>query len=511
MNTLTLKSKFNIQIITGIFALLIVMFGVRLMGKMTDFAYYEREHVVALTFIDNELIKERVSTSQLLSYSKTSIQQPINIGFAIFGVEKLLFRLLGQGYLLDLALKDIKELEVVLSFLDGISSEHLTVQQTLKLDDLMAGPRVNSKQFGTGLRSVTSFVKTAVILLVILAVGSLILFIVSMQHSTLPPLQQMVEALNKISTGDLTVSIDNPVGGEIGDMQRSTVEMISGLRRTVGGIDQASHDLTKATSRAAAVTTQTLQGVNTQKSEMEHLVSSINEMGAAINEVASSASNAASSANEGNEAMIRGKGVVSDAVASIDALACEVYSSVEAIHRIESDSNKIGSVVQMIQDITEQTNLLALNAAIEAARAGEHGRGFAVVADEVRTLAHRTQSFTQEIQSMIEELRCGTQAAVSIMVRCSERAQTSVDMANKAGEGIEEVASSVATIMILNEQIASAAEEQRAVTKEINSNTNAINSVTEQTAESVQSSAQSNESLVVLSKQLGGIVGVFKL
>jgi methyl-accepting chemotaxis protein len=511
MNNLTLNSKFKIQIAAGVLALLIVMFGVRLMGKVTDFAYYEREHVVAVTFIDNELEKERVSTSQLVRYSEAAMQQAIAVGNAVFGVEKLLFRLLGQGYLLDIALKDIEEFEAVLGFLEGVKSEQLTAQQALKLDGLMAGPRENSHKFGTGLRSAAAFVKGVVILLVILAIGSLIFLIVSMQRSTLPPLQQMVTILNKISKGDLGVRIDDTVGGEIGEMQHSIIEMIKALRRTVGGIGHAAHELSEAAASASAVTAQTLQGVNVQKSETEHLVSSISEMSAAINEVAHSASNAANVAGESNEAAIKGKGVVAGAVSSIDALASEVDSSVEAIRRIEVDSEKIGSVVQMIQDITEQTNLLALNAAIEAARAGEQGRGFAVVADEVRTLAKRTQSSTQEIQSMIEELRNGTRAAVGLMDRCSERAQASVGMANQAGEGIEEIASSVSTIMLLNEQIASAAEQQGAVTIEINNNTNAIKSVTDQTAESVQSSAESNETLVSLSRQLEGIVGGFEL
>jgi methyl-accepting chemotaxis protein len=511
MNNLTLKSKFKLQITVGLFSLLIVMFGVRLMGKVTDFAYYEREHVVAVTYIDHELLKEKVGKNWILEQAEHAYQQPVNVEEAVFGVEKLLFRLLGQGYLLDLAAKDEQELGELLGFLRTISLPSLTAQEVVKADKLMEGPRINSEQFGTGLRRAAAFVKNVVIFLIILTVGGAIVLLINMMRTTIPPLEQTVSIIDKIAKGDLGVRIDNPAGGEIGQMQRSVIEMIKGLRHTVKGMDQAARELSEAASSAAVITEQTLQGVTEQKAETENLANSIGEMSAAINDVANSASNAAGSANEGNQAAMKGKVVVSEAVASIEELAREVDSSAESMQRIESDSEKIGSVVQMIQGITEQTNLLALNAAIEAARAGEQGRGFAVVADEVRTLAQRTQSSTQEIQGMIEELRGGTRAAVEIMDRSRERAQASVEKANQAGEVIEEIAGSVSNIMMLNEQIASAAEEQGAVTAEINNNTNAINEVADQTAVSGQNIAQSNNRLVALSRQLESVVGTFEL
>ncbi len=511
MNNLSLKSKFKLQIIVGLFSLLIVMFGVRLMGKVTDFAYYEREHVVAVTYIDHELLKPQVERKWLMDHAKNAHQQPVNVGEAVFGIEKLLFRLLGQGYLLDIAIKDEKEFRAILDFLESNPATHLTTQEVSKVDALMEGPRVNSEKFGSGLRRAATFVKNTVNLLVFLTIGGSIFLLINIQRTTIPPLEKTAAIIGKIAKGDLGVRIDDPVGGEIGQMQRSVIEMIKGLRHMVKGIGQAASELSEAASNAAVITEQTLQGVTEQKSETDNLANSIGEMSAAINDVANSASNAASSANEGNQAAVKGRAVVSEAVASIEELASEVDGSAEAIHRIESDSEKIGSVVQMIQGITEQTNLLALNAAIEAARAGEQGRGFAVVADEVRTLAQRTQSSTQEIQGMIEELRGGTRAAVEIMDRSRERAQVSVEKANQAGEVIEEIAGSVSNIMMLNEQIASAAEEQGAVTVEINNNTNAINEVADQTAVSGQNIAQSNNRLVALSQQLESVVGTFEL
>jgi len=511
MKDTTLKSKFKIQIVVGIFVMLIVMFGVRLMGKVTDFAYYERNHTVAVTKIDHELLKKQPERSSLLTLGEVAREAPVNIANAIFSGEKLLFRLLGQGYLLDVASKDEKELVELRGLLNKASGKNLTTEEVAKVNVVMEEIRTNTELFGTGLRGAAGFVKTVVISLVIIAMGGLIVLMVSMMRSTIPPLEKTASILEKIAKGDLTVSIDDPVGGEIGQMQRSTMQMIAGLRQTVQGITQSAGDLSAAAGTAAGITDQTLEGVETQKVETENLTTAIEEMGQAVNEVANSAANAANSANEGNQAAIKGKSIVAEAVASIDSLATEVDCSSEAIRRIESDSEKIGTVVEMIQGITEQTNLLALNAAIEAARAGEHGRGFAVVADEVRTLAQRTQTSTKEIQGMIGNLLSGTREAVSIMERSREQAQSSVEKTNQAGEAIEVIASAVSNIMDMNVQIASAAEEQSVVTAGINNNTQAIKEVADKTSVGGQNAAKSNAELVALSQQLENIVATFKL
>jgi len=511
MKNAALKSKFKLQIAIGIFTLLIVMFGVRLMGKVIDFAYYERLHVVAVTMIDNELLKGQTEKSRLLKHAEVAYQQPVNVINAIFSVEKLLFRLLGQGYLLDVAINDKEYLSSLIDFINKVPGKYLTSEEFARADVMMLGVRQSSNDFGPGLRDAAAFVKTVVILLVVMAIGGLIALMVSMMRSTIPPLEKMALTLEKIAKGDLTVSIDKMVGGEIGEMQRSTTQMIEGLRDTVQGITQSANELSVAAGTAAGITEQTLEGVQAQKVETENLTIAINEMGQAVNEVASSAANAADSADEGNQAAIKGKEVVAEAVASINSLASEVEHSSDAIRRIEADSEKIGSVVEMIESITGQTNLLALNAAIEAARAGEHGRGFAVVADEVRTLAERTKTSTAEIQTMIESLLLGTREAVAIMERSKEQAQSSVDKTNQAGEAIEQIARAVSDIMGMNTQIASAAEEQSVVTAEIHNNTQAINKVADKTAIGGQSAAKSNDELVILSKQLEDIVSTFKL
>ena len=282
MKNATLKSKFKLQIAIGIFALLMVMFGVRLMGKVTDFAYYERQHVIAANDIQYELAKKQPETSHLLQLAETARQQPKNVHSAIFSGEKLLVRLLGQGFLLDICTDDIQDLTVVISYLNKAQDQYLTIEETAEVKMLMEGPIKKSIVFGAGLRETAAIVKNVVILLVVMAIGGLIVLMVSMMRSTIPPLEKMASTLEKVAQGDLTVSIDEVVGGEIGQMQRSTAQMIEGLRETVQGITQSASELSIAADTAAGITEQTVKGVQAQKIETENLTTAINEMGQAV-------------------------------------------------------------------------------------------------------------------------------------------------------------------------------------------------------------------------------------
>jgi methyl-accepting chemotaxis protein len=511
MDNITLKSKFLIAIAAGFISLLVVIFGIRMMGKVTDFAYYERLHIVAINTIDHELSNQPVKRSILLEHMILAHEQPIKVELELFAIEKLLFRLLGQGRLLDLATAADKDSTSVIKYLEKSKSEHLTAKEINRVDELMVLPRAHSLEFGTGLRDAAGFVKLVVNLLVLITLGSLIAVIYNTMRTTLPPLQETVSLMARIAKGDLTATVETIGSGEIGQMQASTAEMIQSLRQMIEGIIHVESNLTTATTDAAVVTMQMASGIDSQKAETENLIASINEMSGATDAVAAASSNAEASANAGNKSATEGKDVVIDAVNSINELADEVESSVKALNLIERDSEDIDSVVKMIQGITEQTNLLALNAAIEAARAGEHGRGFAVVADEVRTLAQRTQTSTQEIQEMIGKLRTSTRSAVEVMDRSHGRAKDSVEKANQVSEVIEKIVVSVASMMTLNKKIASTASEQGVVTKKINANTKIISDIADQTAAGGHKVEQSNETLVELSKRLAEMVKQFKL
>ena len=314
-----------------------------------------------------------------------------------------------------------------------------------------------------------------------------------------------------IASGDLTQVI--PAGGKdkIGELVDQIAAMRDNLRTIIGDVTGSTAQLASAAEEMSAVTEQTSQGMKQQQAETDQIATAMNEMSATVQEVARNAAAAAQSAHQADDQASKGKQVVSQTIESIDALATEVEKAGQVIHKLEGDSVSIGAVLDVIKGIAEQTNLLALNAAIEAARAGEQGRGFAVVADEVRTLAQRTQQSTQEIRKMIESLQSGAKDAVKVMVEGKRQAQVSVEQAAKAGAALETITRAVATITDMNTQIASAAEEQSAVAEEMNRNIVNISQVANQTAEGGQQTASGAADVAQLAVRLQAAVGRFRL
>ena len=275
----------------------------------------------------------------------------------------------------------------------------------------------------------------------------------------------------------------------------------------------------KATADHLSLTTEKMQaqsdfarqGVGRQQTETDQVATAINEMTATVQEVARNAIDAAAAANQADQEANSGKNVVGQTVSAIQLLATNVEQAADVIQKLEVDTTEIGGVLDVIKGIADQTNLLALNAAIEAARAGEQGRGFAVVADEVRTLASRTQESTEEINKMIESLQTGAKNAVSAMETGREQARTGVEQATLAGESLNAITQSVATINDMNTQIASAAEEQSKVSDEINRNVVNISQLADETASHVTEVADSSTELGRISVELKAEVEKFQL
>ncbi len=269
--------------------------------------------------------------------------------------------------------------------------------------------------------------------------------------------------------------------------------------------------LIPASEQASLLMEQTSQGIQQQHGDIDQVATAMNEMMATVQEIAKSASSAAESAHEADAEADKGKVVVTEAMGAMSALSDQIQSSSSTVATLAADSEAIGSVLDVIRGIAEQTNLLALNAAIEAARAGEQGRGFAVVADEVRTLASRTQESTQEIQGMIERLQDGASNAVTAMEKGREQSDKSEELVENAVESLAMIAGAVAMINTMNAQIASAAEEQGAVAEDINKNIVNISQVANQASDSVKAMSASGEELAQMSLRLHELTSRHKL
>ncbi|WP_371924406.1 methyl-accepting chemotaxis protein [Pseudomonas sp. DY-1] len=269
--------------------------------------------------------------------------------------------------------------------------------------------------------------------------------------------------------------------------------------------------LTSLVGEVAAQAQRSEQAMERQRQETDQVATAINEMSAAAHEVARSAQGAAEAAQQTDQEGQAAKQVVDGSITRIHALVGDIRSSGVSLDSLQQDVQSIVSVLGVIRSIAEQTNLLALNAAIEAARAGEAGRGFAVVADEVRALASRTQQSTQEIQGMIDRLQQGTQDAVTAMRRSSDAGDTTSSQANQAGASLDAIAGLIGTINAMNAQIASAAEEQTAVAEEINRSVHQIAVAVDSVAEETRHGAETARSLSQLGDSLGGLVRQFRI
>ncbi|MGF1723510.1 methyl-accepting chemotaxis protein [Photobacterium nomapromontoriensis] len=329
----------------------------------------------------------------------------------------------------------------------------------------------------------------------------------------LNPLNQLSEAMKDLSqgNGDLTHRLHIDQDDEIGRLGRHVNAFIEKLHISVTGISGATEELSVQAKSSYDVACQASQAIQVQLGEISQVATAIHEMSATAQEVASHAEQTASAAVASNQSCNEGKAVITRNQQSITQLATHVEDAATIIRELDSNAQGINTILSTIQGIAEQTNLLALNAAIEAARAGEQGRGFAVVADEVRVLSQRTHSSTQEIHGMIETLQRNTQIAVATMEQSQTMATESVDEANNATAALEKITESIEHISDMSTQISSAAEEQRAVTEEISRNTQAVNDLSERLSQEAQKSQVLAKDLNEVASHLGNEVNKFKI
>lgn len=344
-----------------------------------------------------------------------------------------------------------------------------------------------------------------------LFVGVIIAFFIA--RSITHPIAQTARAMEDIAQGegDLTKRIEINSKDEIADLARAFNLFVGKIHQTMQQVADATDSLATSAEEMSGITNNSRHSAEQQQRETEQVATAMNEMAATVQEVAQNATVAADSAESADEATDAGNRLVERVINMMEGLVAETQRATEAIDQLERDTQSIDSVLEVIRNIADQTNLLALNAAIEAARAGEQGRGFAVVADEVRTLASRTQTSTTEIQQMIETLQQGAKSAVVVMQQSNNTTADCMTEVRGAGTALDQIRDAVSAITQMNIQIASAANEQCAVSAEINRNLTNINDGVAQGSESAAQIAVAGEELAQLSVRLKQLIGQFKV
>lgn len=321
--------------------------------------------------------------------------------------------------------------------------------------------------------------------------------------------ETVVQALHAMAEGDLTRRAHLQGRDEFAWMAWEYSCARKKVAEIIGGAVHGASQLAVAARQLDVVTSQSKDATRRQSDELEQIAAAMQQMASTVEDVAGHAHHAAEAAVQADGESRRGLEVVKASQATIDELAAEVTTTAELIGSVKTNSLNIGTVLDVIRGIAEQTNLLALNAAIEAARAGEQGRGFAVVADEVRSLASRTQQSTQEIQDMIERLQIGANQASEAMEHGRQRAEATVQQASEAAESLAAIVEVVNNIRAMNVQIADVAEEQRSTSSSINASIENISQIAAETSQSSARIAASSDDLTVLANRLEGAVGKF--
>lgn len=330
-------------------------------------------------------------------------------------------------------------------------------------------------------------------------------------RSIVVPLADAVAVAERVATGDLTRDIHVEGQDEPALLLGALSRMQASLRSTLARISASSDQLASASEELHSVTEDTSRGLQQQSAEIEQAATAVNQMTAAVEEVANNAVSTADASKGADQTTRDGRDQVNQALQSIQLLVSEVTSTAGDIEQLAASANEISRVLDVIGSIAGQTNLLALNAAIEAARAGEAGRGFAVVADEVRALAHRTQQSTGEIEQMIGQIQSGTERAVSAMHSSQGRASGTLDVAEAAGQALELIAEAIASINQRNLVIASASEQQASVAREVDRNLVNIRDLSMQTSAGAHQTSAAAQDLSRLAVELNAMVAQFKV
>ncbi|BCJ06133.1 methyl-accepting chemotaxis protein [Pseudomonas sp. BW13M1] len=525
----------------GIMALLVVALGGFALQQMTSMRQQSEQvdnnwlpSVISVGRMTQDMLRIRALTLRLLVNTDPAAQQQNRArieeikgglskaqnhydGLIVLPEERTLFDryqvlerqyMILQGQVVQLATDG--HVQAAAALVNGEMNQ-LADQMTATLNELI---ELNNHQANSATdlaEAVYNGAKVWVGVLLVIALSLTVVLALALTRSIVRPLGQSLKVAETVATGDLTPQITVQGDDEPARLLAALKSMQQSLRETIGRISDSASQLASASEELSAVTEDATRGLQQQSMEIEQAATAVNQMTAAVEEVASNAVATSEASRESDQIARRGREQVQATVTAIEALANGVAGNAEEVGQLAQQVHDISKVLDVIGSIAEQTNLLALNAAIEAARAGEAGRGFAVVADEVRALAHRTQSSTQEIEQMIVAIRSGAERAVQGMQHSDAQARSTLDGAHAAGQALEAIAAAIGQINERNLVIASASEQQAQVAREVDRNLTTIRDLAHQSSAGAEETSAASQALSRLAVDLNTLVQRFSV